>query len=240
MREMAQKLIPIDSLVSERISKGDLEGIPLELKLHLKYDRLSPGLKELLTAKAIKTFKSEYNKHKNIRKALEVTAKAITSLWRELNERVRYLVETFKPIYIPPKMMVGIGPKARFTDKPLYAEEIGCWIEEIKPYTFLTYWFRFPYDIWPGDGAEYEPWSIVIEEDKIVEYQARTHWRIVHINPKLVLHAEKRPLIAFVDHAHTPVPILDVDNVCSLLHISIEELLENLREVIEELKRKTK
>lgn len=223
---MPQKLIYIDKSIYERVVKGDIEGLPQDLKLYLKYDRLSPRLREALILKAIEILRNEYSKHGNLGKALMEVAKTITSLWIKVCREAESIAETFKPIYIPPKMMVGIGPKAKYTDKPLYAEEVGCWIENVKSYTFITYWFKFPYDIWPGDGAEYEPWSIVVEESRVIEYQARTHWRIVHINPKIVLHVNRRPFIAFADHAHTPVPILDLDSVCSLLDISAEKLLE--------------
>jgi len=232
---MAQKLTHIDKTIYEKIARGDIEGLPQDLKLHLKYDRLSPGLREALALKAIEVFKSEYSKYGSLSRALIEVAKTITSLWIKVCREAESIAEAFKPIYIPPKMMVGVGPKAKYTNKPLYAEEVGCWIENVKPYTYITYWFKFPYDIWPGDGAEYEPWSIVVEENRVIEYQARTHWRIVHINPKIVLHIRGKPFIAFADHAHTPVPILDVDSVCSLLDVSVGELLEKPEHYISKL-----
>ncbi len=229
---MIQKLVPLDTELYDKIFQGELEGIPQDLRSHLKYDRLSPGLKELLASEAVRVFKNEYKSHKNLSKALKSAVNVIIDLWSHLIKKAEPLVNKYKPLYIPPKMLVGIGPKAKFVDKPLYAEEVGCWIEELKPYTFITYWFKFPYDIWPGDGAEYEPWSIVIEGEDIIEYQARTHWRIVHIDPRLVLHADSRPLMAFADHAHTPVPILDIDSLSKILGASYDELLVKPEEYI--------
>ncbi len=162
---------------------------------------------------------------------------ALKRLFSEYVKEYKMLVEKFKPVFIPPKLMVGVGASSRYLDEPLYPLETGSWIDVDDQYLYITYWFKFPYDVWPGDGAEYEPWSIVLgkSELNVVEYQARSHWRIVHIDPRLVLMIGNRPIVYFTDHAHTPVPIVDLEALSKYLNVDLGELLDNVEAYIDEV-----
>ncbi len=210
------------------IATGRLPGLIRDLAEGLRDDRLSPGLRDHLLDLAKKTFIREYARHRNIKELEKIIASRVNDEWMKIVERVKPLVETYKPRYIPPLMIIREGISFRLSKNVLSAEEVGCWIEEKPPYTFITYWYKFPYDLYPGDGAEYEPWTIVLKNGKVVEYQARSHWRLVHIHPKLVLHDGKRPIIAFTDFAHTPAPVLNLNVLASILNVPVEEVISTL------------
>ncbi len=192
----------------------------VELISYILDDRLSPILREYFSS------------------TLSINSiSVLQKLFEKAVKEYRNIVDKHKPIFIPPKLMKGLGVDSYYVDEPLIPEEIGCWVNYDKDYVYLTYWYRFPYDIWPGDGVEYEPWTIVLkhEDNTIVEYQTRSHWRIVHIHPKVVLHLDHRPIIAFTDHAHTPVPILDFKAISELLGTSLDEVLDRVEVFIDEI-----
>ncbi len=206
-------------LVAPRTINSSLHSFD-EVASYVLEDRLSPIIREYFNQ--------------------SLSINSIYSLKRLFSEYVReykMLVEEHKPVFIPPKLMVGIGANSRYLDEPLHPLEIGSWIDVDEQYLYITYWFKFPYDIWPGDGAEYEPWSIVLSknESNVIEYQARSHWRIVHINPELVLKINNRPIVYFTDHAHTPVPIVDLEALSKYLSVDLGELMDNIEVYVDEV-----
>ncbi len=210
------------------ILHGNLRGLSKDLAKYLKEDRLSPGLRELLAEAACKVLSEELKKYKSLEETVKKVAEFIDHEWFKFLKSVEPLVNSLKPYYIPPLLIELRGLKLLLTNNILFPEEIGCWIVQRGKYVFVTFWFKFPYDLYPGDGEEYEPWTAILEDNKVIEYQARSHWRLVHINPKIVLHLDGRPVIAFADFAHTPVPVLDLNALSKIFNASPDKILQNI------------
>lgn len=202
------------------IPATDIDGIPEPLRSYIRDDSLSPVIRDSI-----------------MRATSAGDVESLKKIWSKLVNEYKEVVEKFKPVYIPPRQMQGIGAHAYYVDEPLIAEEVGCWIDRDEEYMYLTYWYKFPYDLWPGDGEEYEPWTIVLRDPRegAIEYQARTHWRIVHIDPRIVIHIDRRPLITFADHAHTPVPILDLVELSRILNADLNELIDKVEAFIDDI-----
>lgn len=187
-------------------------------------DMLSPGLREHLIHVGCMKFHEVYSKTRDFTRSFKEAVKVIELEWNRIVNKTAALANLFKPYYLPPALLVKRGSEIVKTSYFL-EPEVGCWIKEDWGYLFITYWFKFPYDIHPGDGVEYEPWTIVIKEGRVIEYQARSHWEIVHIDPDIVTHIGSRPIISFADHAHTPVPILKRDAIEELTGVSFDRFI---------------
>jgi len=186
--------------------KGELPGLTPKLARELREDSLSPGLKEVLAATAREVARGEYLVSKDEEKALRAAAERVNTKFMELIERDGKWVERFKPLVVP-------TVDQRYLVKPLIPEWVGTWIERKGRYIYVTYWFRFPYDltIWEKE-PEFEPFTVVIDRysGKAVEYQFRVHWKIIRVKAEYIKHVGGRPKIGFSFTGHTPIPALTI------------------------------
>ncbi len=195
-REVAQRIYG-------EVLNGSLPGLDTDLSKALIEDRLSPGLKEELAGYARERALEYALQGLSEEEVRSRVAHDVNTRFREIVERDRKWVELSKPLIVPPQDL-------RNPAKRLLPEEVGTWIVRKGRYVYVTYWLRFPYDVSPSDGAEYEPFTVVLDSriGRIVEYQTRVHWRIYRFRYDEVVHLGGKPVIAIADSGHTPIPLL--------------------------------
>lgn len=78
-------------------------------------------------------------------------------------------------------------------------------LKNVDNYEILTFWFRWDHD-WEGDGVEdWEPVTYVIDGEKVIDIQTRTHWRIVRwMTDNPLLEDGERVIVYFSKHGHAP------------------------------------
>ena len=83
--------------------------------------------------------------------------------------------------------------------------DVSATLKNSDNYEILTFWFRWDHD-WEGDGVEdWEPVTYIVEEDKVIDIQSRTHWRIVRwMTDNPVLEDGERAILYFSKHGHAP------------------------------------
>jgi hypothetical protein len=82
--------------------------------------------------------------------------------------------------------------------------DVSATLKNDDNYEFLTFWFRWDHD-WEGDGVEdWEPVTYIIDGEKVVDIQSRTHWRVISwMSDDPVLDGE-RAILYFSKHGHAP------------------------------------
>ena len=83
--------------------------------------------------------------------------------------------------------------------------DVSVTLEKETNCIFLTFWFRWDHD-WEGDGVEdWEPVTYILKEDKVIDIQTRTHWKIVQwMTDDPILQNGERAIIYFSKHGHAP------------------------------------
>jgi len=87
--------------------------------------------------------------------------------------------------------------------------EVYRWLSSYGGYSVITYWFKFPYDLIPGDGVEYEPLSIIECGEGLREVQVRAHWRLIGFSRDVLDLSSGYLVVSFTDSGHTPLPKLN-------------------------------
>jgi len=82
--------------------------------------------------------------------------------------------------------------------------DVSATLKEDDGYEVLTFWFRWDHD-WEGDGVEdWEPVTYILEGEKVVDIQTRTHWHIVSwMSDHPVLDGE-RAILYCSKNGHAP------------------------------------
>lgn len=204
-REVAQRIYG-------EVLNGSLPGLDTDLSKALIEDRLSPGLKEELAGYARERALEYALQGLSEEEVRSRVAHDVDKRFREIVERDRKWVELSKPLIVPPRDL-------RYVGRILMPEEVGTWIERRGRYIYVTYWLRFPYDVSPGDGPEYEPLTVVMDSrtSRIVEYQVRVHWKIFRIPAEAVRHVGGRPIVIVTDSGHTPIPLVRGSEILKLM-----------------------
>ncbi len=82
--------------------------------------------------------------------------------------------------------------------------EVGATLKTNDKYEILTFWFRWDHD-WEGDGVEdWEPVTYVIDGEKVIDVQTRTHWHIVRWMTDSPIFDGERAIVYFSKHGHAP------------------------------------
>jgi len=83
--------------------------------------------------------------------------------------------------------------------------DVGATLKASDGYEILTFWFRWDHD-WEGDGVEdWEPVTYIIDGEKVVDIQTRTHWRVIRwMSDNPVLENDERAILYFSKHGHAP------------------------------------
>ena len=83
--------------------------------------------------------------------------------------------------------------------------DVGATLKNNDNYEILTFWFRWDHD-WEGDGMEdWEPVTYVIDGEKVIDIQTRTHWRIVRwMTDNPIVEDGERAILYFSKHGHAP------------------------------------
>lgn len=107
--------------------------------------------------------------------------------------------------------------------------EVFKWLSKYGNYSVITYWFKFPYDLLPGDGVEYEPLTTLVSSGGgIEEVQTRPHWELMGFSSDVLDLSSGYLEVGFTDSGHTPLPRLRGD-------IKLRELLSKTYVVNEEV-----
>ena len=199
--------------------RGELPGLEPGLARWLREDRLSPGLRESLAGYAREAARALVHGGMGVGEALAEAGRRVSERFRGLVERDRVLVERLSPAWV----------------LPLEPEEAGTWVVRRRGRVYITYWLRFPYDIVPGDGPEYEPFTVVATRNgRPLEYQFRVHWRLMRVDAGDVLHEAGRPLVLVAPSGHTPYPVvarLEVlarRDVAAAVYLAVSSLMDRL------------
>ena len=112
---------------------------------------------------------------------------------------LKTLIERLKPIAFVYNFR---DEKAAKIDRFL---DVSATLKNSDRFEILTFWFRWDHD-WEGDGVEdWEPVTYIVEEDKVIDIQSRTHWRIVRwMTDNPVLEDSERAILYFSKHGHAP------------------------------------
>ncbi|HSV49773.1 MAG TPA: hypothetical protein VLH35_05610 [Candidatus Acidoferrales bacterium] len=113
--------------------------------------------------------------------------------------RLQTLIDRLKPVAFV----------YRFTDeKPTRIDQfidVGATLSAVDRYEVLTFWFRWDHD-WEGDGVEdWEPITYILDNDKVIDIQTRTHWLIVKwMSDNPILENGEKAIVYFSKHGHAP------------------------------------
>jgi len=82
--------------------------------------------------------------------------------------------------------------------------DVSATLKEVDGYEALTFWFRWDHD-WEGDDVEdWEPVTYILDREKVIDIQTRTHWRIISwMSDNPVLDGEQA-IIYFSKNGHAP------------------------------------
>jgi hypothetical protein len=82
--------------------------------------------------------------------------------------------------------------------------DVSATFKEVDGFAVLTFWYRWDHD-WEGDGVEdWEPVTYILDGERVIDIQTRTHWRIVSwLSDDPVLDG-KRAILYFSKHGHAP------------------------------------
>jgi hypothetical protein len=116
-----------------------------------------------------------------------------------LEHKLKTLIERLKPTAF---VYNFIDEKPARIDRFL---DVGATLKNDDKYEILTFWFRWDHD-WEGDGVEdWEPVTYVINGEKIIDIQTRTHWRIVKwMTDNPIIEDDERAILYFSKHGHAP------------------------------------
>lgn len=111
--------------------------------------------------------------------------------------RIQALIERLKPVAFVYNFKDETPARIdRFLD-------VSATLKEVDGYGVLTFWFRWDHD-W-GDGVEdWEPVTYILDGERVVDIQTRTHWGIVRwMSDDPVLDGE-RAVLYCSKHGHAP------------------------------------
>lgn len=82
--------------------------------------------------------------------------------------------------------------------------DVGATLRLVDGYKILTFWFRWDHD-WEGDGIEdWEPVTYIIDREKVIDIQTRTHWRIISWMSDDPVLVGEHAILYFSKHGHAP------------------------------------